>query len=128
VTHGKALHQRVLLLTVENRGVPRVPARERVDLVERPQGLLDVTAHYGFMQSPNLPVVLRALQTYGLDLDPEDVSYYFVRERVVLSDRGGMPAWRKHLFAFLSRNRQDAPESLHLPPDRVIELMLRVEV
>jgi KUP system potassium uptake protein len=128
VTHGKALHQRVILLRVDRSGVPRVPARARIEMHERAAGMLDVTARYGFMQMPNLPVVLRALATYGVDVDPESVSYYFARERVVLSDRPGMARWRKRLYAFMSRNRRDAPESLHLPPERVMEILLRVEV
>jgi KUP system potassium uptake protein len=128
VTHGKALHQRVILLRVDRSGVPRVPARARIEMHERVAGMLDVTARYGFMQMPNLPVVLRALATYGVDVDPESVSYYFARERVVLSDHPGMARWRKRLYAFMSRNRRDAPESLHLPPERVMEILLRVEV
>jgi KUP system potassium uptake protein len=128
VTHGRALHERVLLLTVERRRVPRVPARERIDVRTSVEGILDVTARYGFMQSPNLPVILRALATYGVDVDPENVSYYFARERVVPSARRGMARWRKRLFAFMSRNRRDSPEALRLPPDRVIEILLRVEI
>ena len=68
------------------------------------EGILDVTARATGSCSPRtLPVLLRALATYGVDVDPENVSYYFARERVVPSARRGMARWRKRLFAFLSR-------------------------
>jgi KUP system potassium uptake protein len=39
-----------------------------------------------------------------------------------------MRPWRKHLFAFLSRNALDASKFFHLPPNRVIEVGAQIEL
>jgi KUP system potassium uptake protein len=39
-----------------------------------------------------------------------------------------MAHWRKILFSFLSRNSRAATEFFHLPPNRVVELGLQIEL
>jgi KUP system potassium uptake protein len=36
--------------------------------------------------------------------------------------------WRKDIFSFLSRNARDASKFFHLPPNRVIEVGIQVEL
>ena len=40
----------------------------------------------------------------------------------------GMARWRKHLFAFMSRNAQQATAFFRIPPNRVVELGMQVEI
>jgi len=126
--HYKVLHERVLLLTVITEGVPEVPASKRVDVVELSQGFFGVTAHYGFMETPDIPEVLKACRRFGIDPLPATVSYVLGRNTVLPTGRAAMARWRKGLFAFLSRNARPAGSFFQLPPNRVIELGAQLEL
>jgi KUP system potassium uptake protein len=126
--HYKVLHERVLLLTVITEGVPEVPASKRVDVVELSQGFVGVTAHYGFMETPDIPEVLKACRRFGIDPLPATVSYVLGRNTVLPTGRAAMARWRKGLFAFLSRNARPAGSFFQLPPNRVIELGAQLEL
>ena len=64
----------------------------------------------------------------GLVADAARTTYYLGRETLVPSKRKGMMRWRKQLFAFVSRNAQSAPLYFGLPPNRVVELGMQVEI
>ena len=127
--HNQVLHQRDVLLTVVTERVPRVPPSERVEVAELREGFFQVIVHYGFMESPNVPAALRACRRSGLDLDLETVTFYLGRETLLARRRRqGMARWRERLFAFMARNATRATAFYRLPPERVVELGLQVEV
>ena len=39
-----------------------------------------------------------------------------------------MAGWRKALFAFLSRNARPASDFFEIPPDRVVEIGMQIEL
>jgi KUP system potassium uptake protein len=125
--HNKTLHQTVILLSVQTRGVPDVPADQRVTFEPLGQGFYRLVASYGFMQSPNVPAVLGSLSERGVPIAPMSTSYYLGHERLVLTGPTKMPRWRKKLFAFMSRNARSATEFFHIPPNRVLELGAQIE-
>jgi KUP system potassium uptake protein len=125
--HNKSLHQTVILLSVQTRGVPEVPDEERVAFEPLSQGFFRVVASYGFMQSPDVPAVLASLAERDVPVAPMSTSYYLGHERLVLTGPTRMPRWRKKLFAFLSRNARSATEFFHIPPNRVLELGAQIE-
>jgi KUP system potassium uptake protein len=86
--------------------------------------------HYGFMQFPNIPQALRRAKDFGLHIDPETVTYYIGRETLVSGTKHGrsMWAWREKLFAFLSRNALRATDFYQIPPDRTMELGIRLQL
>jgi KUP system potassium uptake protein len=129
LAHNRALHERVILLTTIIEEVPRVPAAERLELAELPCGFFGVVAHYGFMQSPNIPVALRGCESLGLKVDLDTTTYYLSRASLIPSDeRPGMALWRDHLFAFMSRNSARPAAFFNLPAEDVIELGIQVEI
>src|ERR1043165_407391 len=85
-------------------------------------GFWAVTAHYGFMQSPDLMQVLRSCKARGLELVESDTSFYLGRETLLSTDSKGMSMWRKRLFRFLSRNSRSATDFFALPANRVVEI------
>ena len=50
------------------------------------------------------------------------------KERIVVTAKGGMSIWREHIFAFLSKNAENAADFFQLPPDRVYEVSQVVEI
>jgi KUP system potassium uptake protein len=127
--HAKSLHQRVLLLSIITEHVPILRRRDRVACRDLGQGILHVVAHFGFMQSPRVPDVLRQVRRLtGLELELHDTSFFLGRETLLATGRSGMWRWRVALFAFLSRNAHTATEFFGLPPGRVVELGMQIEL
>jgi KUP system potassium uptake protein len=126
--HNKVLHEQIALLSVVTDDVPVVPRAQRVKVERLREGFFRVTAHYGFMQSPRVTDVLRACNEAGLHTKPEDTSFYLGREKLVITRNPGMAGWRKVIFAFLSRNARPATDFFKLPPDRVVEMGMQLEL
>jgi KUP system potassium uptake protein len=125
--HNKMLHETVVLLSVQTRGIPEVREDHIMTFEPLGQGFYRVVANYGFMQSPNIPHVLAMAAARGVSIPPMDTSYYLGRERLVLTGHAKMSRWRKALFAIMSRNARSATEFFQIPPNRVIELGAQIE-
>jgi KUP system potassium uptake protein len=121
------LHETVVLLSVQTRGIPEVPPEHRLGLEKMGHGFFRLVANYGFMQSPNIPELLAMAAAQGVAVPPMDTSYYLGRERLVLTGQAKMSRWRKSLFALMSRNARSATEFFQIPPNRVIELGAQIE-
>ncbi|WP_441288093.1 potassium transporter Kup [Sorangium sp. KYC3313] len=127
VKHNQVLHEQVVLLSIQVTNVPEVPAERRTTVIPRGEGIYQVTACYGFMQTPNAPSVLEGCKRHGLDIDLGRTSYYLGRETLLTTGRSKMSRWRKGLFAFISRNARPATAYFGLPPNRVVELGMQVD-
>jgi KUP system potassium uptake protein len=127
--HNKSLHERVVLLSIITEHVPGIRRRERVECRDLGQGIYHVVAHYGFMQSPRVPDILRQFRRLtGLEVGLMETSFYLGRETLIATGRSGMWRWRAALFSFLSRNSHTATEFFGLPPGRVVELGMQIEL
>jgi len=87
-----------------------------------------VVAHYGFMEAPNVRHILAKGKEEGLDLDVVNTSFFLGRETLLATRQPGMARWRKHLFALMARNAQQATAFYRIPPNRVVELGAQVEL
>jgi KUP system potassium uptake protein len=128
--HNRVLHERVVVLTVEARNVPRVPASERVQIERLPLGFWRVTAAFGFMEEPRVvPILHRIAHECEIgELDPDQISFYVGREVPIPVEHVGMSVWRSRLFAVMSQNALRISSYLHVPHARVIELGVEVEL
>ncbi len=126
--HNQVLHEQLIFLTVLAMHVPEVPERERVEVEPLPHGFYRVTVRYGFMQDPDVPRALAACKGFGLTIDLPRTSYYLGRETLLPSGRSNMATWRKSLFAFISRNARPATAYFGLPPNRVLELGMQIDL
>jgi KUP system potassium uptake protein len=126
--HNKVLHKQVVILSITTDAVPEVPDHQKVRLKRFEQGFWAVTAHYGFMESPDVMDILRRCRARGLETEPGDTSFYLGRETLILKRGGqGMADWRKYLFRFLSRNARSATDFFSIPPNRVVEIGAQIE-
>ena len=127
--HNQMLHQTVVLLSVISENMPEVPVADRLQFKDLGQGFYHLGAHYGFMQTPNVPDVLqRAAALYDIPYEPGRTSYYLGRETLLATKKSGMHTWRKMLFAFISRNSRSATQYFCIPPDRVVELGMQIDL
>ena len=126
--HNKVLHERVLFVNVKNEDVPEIAADKRIELTELAPGIHRVSLHYGFLESPNIPRALEDLNALGVKFDPMTASYFLGRELLVAATVPKMPLWRLWLFLVMARNAVPVTEFFRIPPDRVVELGVRVAI
>jgi KUP system potassium uptake protein len=126
--HNKVLHEKVVILTIVTDDVPKVEKRHRIHFREFGPSFWAVTAHYGFMQTPRISEILRLCRQLGLDLREEQCSFYLGRESLVPGRVRAMSGWRRRLFAFLSKNARPPTDFFGLPPNRVLELGMQIEL
>jgi KUP system potassium uptake protein len=126
--YNKVLHEHVVTLMVTTQPVPHVPEEQRVVVRSLGQGVFDVVARYGFMEDPNVPEALTRAKEHGLDLDEGDVTYFLGRETLIVTRTPGMAMWREKLFVLMARNAVRATTFFRLPPERVVELGVQVEI
>ncbi|MEO8196860.1 MAG: potassium transporter Kup [Thermoanaerobaculia bacterium] len=126
--HNRILHETVIIFTIVTEGIPEVPKRDRIEVRVLAHGFSEVVAHYGFMQTPNVPLALRRAAEMGLKFNPDAVSYFLGRETLLTTGKSGMARWRKSLFVYLALNARPANAFFRIPPNRVIELGAQVEI
>jgi KUP system potassium uptake protein len=126
--HNKVLHERVVLLTVATEGVPWYSNANRIEVSTYPHAFYRVIAHFGFMESPDVPAILAACASQGLSFDPMDTSFFLGRDSLVPAVKSNMPLWRERLFLWLWRNASSATDFFRLPPNRVVEMGSQTEV
>jgi KUP system potassium uptake protein len=128
--HNKVLHERVVLLTVAIEEVPYVSAERRVIHKDFGDNISQVVLHFGFMDTPDIPKTLAnaSLAQLGFFYDVFQITYFVSRETVIPVDTPDMVIWRKHLYAWMTRNASGAAEFFQLPRNRVVELGAQVEV
>jgi KUP system potassium uptake protein len=126
--YNKVLHRQVIILTVTTVPKPHVPPEERVSMELLGHDLFNVRLQYGFMEDPDVPAALMQVREQGLPLDPIDLTYFLGRETIIVTRGEGMALWREKLFVFMSRNAVRATAFFRLPPERVVELGVQVEI
>ena len=126
--HNHVLHERVLLLTVVTSDVPHVAEEDRIEVEPLGQGFFRVTLRYGFMEEPDVPQALVAGAAHGVPIDVGHTTFFLGMETLLSTEREGMPRWRERLFAVMSRNAVRATSFFRIPPERVVELGMQIEL
>lgn len=75
-----------------------------------------------------MPEGLLQAREKGLPLDTDDLTYFLGRETILVTHRKGMAMWREKLFVLMARNAVRATAFFRLPPERVVELGVQVEM
>ena len=126
--YNKVLHTHVVILMVVTRPVPHVAEAERYVVREAGAGVFELTLAYGFMEDPDVPDALQRAHEHGLAIDDADVTYFLGRETLIATRAPGMALWRERLFVLMARNAGRATAFFRLPPERVVELGVQVEL
>jgi KUP system potassium uptake protein len=129
VRHNRALHQRVVVLSVLTESRPRVQWPERLSVVQEGEAFWRVTAHFGFMQRPDIPLVLKEAQQHGCQVLLDDVTYYVGHENILHRRQGAaLPRWQEALFAAMMRNSSHVTDYFRLPGEEVVEIGRQISI
>jgi hypothetical protein len=87
-----------------------------------------VTAHFGYMDVPDVPRVLAQLDPSRLEcpVDFGDATFFVSTIDLFLGRPDGMARWRKHLFIATSHIAADASDYFQLPRDRTVMVGARI--
>ena len=126
--HNHVLHEKVIVLSIRTTDVPAVAAAKRVELQDLGQGFHRVLAFYGFMETPNVPDIMERVSCMGLHTELFETTFFLGRETLLTTGSSKMSHWRKSLFTFMARNAQTPMAYFGLPPNRVVEMGVQVEL
>ncbi|WP_193561355.1 potassium transporter Kup [Mycolicibacterium hodleri] len=132
VEHSHVRHDHVVIMTIETEPVPRVPEDERVEvdaLGYAQDGIVHVTARFGYMEPSDVPAALRLLDSAETEgpISVDDASYFLSKLELAAGPAPTMAPWRKRLFIATSYLTADAADYFHLPHDRTVVMGSRIE-
>jgi KUP system potassium uptake protein len=133
VEHNHVRHEHVIILAVETLPVPRVPASDRMEvdaLGYAHDGIIHVTANFGYMETPHVAETLRQLDPAHTEgaIVIDEASYFLSKLELTKGTAKTMAGWRKRLFIATSYLSADAAEFFRLPRDRTVVMGERIEV
>ena len=125
--HNRVVHEENVFLTVRTEEVPHVPEAERCRVEDLGHGFFRVIGRYGFMEDPDVPALLRSVAD-RIDVEPLRTTYFLSRSAVLSRRKGAAARFLDKLYIFLSQNAQVPTGFFRLPPNRVIEVGMQVEI
>lgn len=133
VEHNRVLTEHVVILAIVTLPVPRIPDAERAEidaLGYGEDGIIHVTANFGYMETPNIPAMLGLLDPTKTEgpITVDDASYFLSKIELKKGAAPTMASWRKSLFIATSHMTADAAEYFGLPGERTVIMGSRVEV
>ncbi|NDH63961.1 MAG: potassium transporter Kup [Alphaproteobacteria bacterium] len=128
LTHNEALHENVILLTIQIEDEPFVAPEARRGVVDLGNGIHRVVLRYGFMEKPDVGLDIAGLSASGIPVDPAHTSYFIGRNSIVGGDHPLLPQWQQKLFLILARFSTSPGDFFGLPANRVVELGGRLEI
>jgi KUP system potassium uptake protein len=134
VEHSHALHEKVVIFSIEPVSVPHVDPEDRFVVSLIGHGLFrvfHVVDRVGYRDRLNIPQALALARKQGLlerNLDLEQASYFVSKITITPTDVPGMKPWRKDLFVAMARNAASPIQAFCLPGDRTVMMGSQVFV
>jgi KUP system potassium uptake protein len=132
VERNHALHERVIIVSIETKRVPHVHHADRLgfdELGHASDGITGLTLRCGFQDSLDVPAMLDlAIEQRLLErtVDLQSASYFLSQITIVPTRASGMNRWRKRLFLVLARNAATPVVYFRLPDERTVTVGERV--
>jgi len=134
VEHNHVLHEHVIIVSLVTQRVPHVPDADRLvvdGLGDPTDGIVRLSAHFGFQDAPYIPATLRLAAERDLlegDVDLANVSYFLSHVNIVRTDAPGLHPWRKRLFLTMAQTAPPPVDYFGLPDTRTVIMGERVDL
>ena len=122
-THS--MDERIVLLTIIPTTDPYVTTGSRVHIERLSEGLVRITARFGFMEKLELRPIVEACGA-DLDIGSNDTTFYSADPQIVAVRRGFFQSWQRSIFMILRRNSRSVTTSLGIPADAHAKLCFEV--
>jgi KUP system potassium uptake protein len=127
VNQTGALYETLVILSILTSDVPEMEESKRIEISNLGYGVYRVTAHYGFMEAPDIPQIMSMVKSRGLRINLDEVTYYLGRISLVRDEKSSIPRWRRFLFTFMLRNSLSGSSYLNIPPSKVMEIGVQMQ-
>ena len=141
--HNKVLHDHIIVVTLtvdDTRAF--VKNDERVTITTHGHGfvlvgnrnefppVMRITGRFGFREKQDIyPILDAAYEELKINPNPMEVTYFLSRETIVRAEKNiSLNTVQEKLFEVLNRNALSATAYFNLPPGRVVELGMQVEL
>jgi len=124
----KVLNEDVILLKPEIMDEPKVPADKRIEVEDLGEGITKLIVHFGFMENPNIPNILKNEEISGKSIDLEKVVYYIEYPRMVYGGNWNRKKFIAKVYSFMAKNAANPIAFFGIPLDQVLEVGVRVHL
>jgi len=128
IKHNKVIHETNIVVSVITSHFAKVPEAQRIMIQPLSSDMTRVFVNYGFMETPNIPKELILAQSQGLDVDMDTVTYFLGRRSIVADPHRGLPLWQDNIYLAMMKSSTNATDFYRLPPDKVVELGIRMTI
>jgi KUP system potassium uptake protein len=128
IEHNRVVHERVIILNIEIADTPRQDPVRRVDIEEVLPGVYEITARFGFMETPDVAQALKSCRTRGMRVFSEDSSFFVGRHLVRARQLPGFKGLQRRFFAAMQSHSTQAAEFFRMPYKGVVVLNTAVEI
>ena len=129
VKHNRALQEHLFVLNAVGESVPWIKDSERLVVSEVQPNYWRATAHFGFMEKPDIPAVLKQACAQNCSLNLSDVVYYVGHGTIVPGDRArGLAKFQQALYIAMERTSVHVSDFFRLPEDNVVLIGRRVAI
>ncbi|MGH2842114.1 MAG: KUP/HAK/KT family potassium transporter, partial [Solirubrobacteraceae bacterium] len=134
VEHTHTLHEKVVIVSVDNVSIPHVERAERFTVQQLGHGrykVVHVVVRVGYHEKLNVPEALAGCRKQGLlprNLDLEHASYFVSRITITPTPARPLQAVGKELFIMMARNAASPIDHFELPTNRTVMVGSRVEL
>jgi KUP system potassium uptake protein len=128
IEHNRVVHERVIILNIEIAHTPRQDPVRRVDIEEILPGVYEITARFGFMETPDVAQALKSCRTRGMRVFSEDSSFFVGRHLVRARPLPGFKGLQRRFFARMQSHSTQAAEFFRMPYKGVVVLNTAVEI
>jgi KUP system potassium uptake protein len=126
--HNHVVHERVIILNIEIADTPRQDPVRRVEIEEVLPGVYEITARFGFMETPDVAQALKSCRTRGMRVFSEDSSFFVGRHLVRARQLPGFKGLQRRFFAAMQSHSTQAAEFFRMPYKGVVVLNTAVEI
>jgi KUP system potassium uptake protein len=129
VKHNRALQEHLFVLNAVGESVPWINNSERLVVREVQPNYWRGTAHFGFMERPDIPAVLKQACVQNCALNLSDVVYYVGHGTIVSGEKvSGLAKCQQALYIAMERNSVHVSDFFRLPDDNVVLIGRRVAI
>jgi KUP system potassium uptake protein len=128
IEHNKVVHERVIILNIEIAHTPRQDPVRRVEIEEILPGIYEITARFGFMETPDVSQAMKSCRTRGMRVFSEDSSFFVGRHLVRARPIPGWKGLQRRVFASMQRHSTQAAEFFRMPYRGVVILNTAIEL
>lgn len=128
IKHNKALHEQVVVMSVQATSIPFVDPEDQVTVTDLGDNFWSLSARHGFLQSADVPRMLRIAGEQGLETSEGTTTFYLGRTIITPRGRSPMPGFQKRIFCALAQISSNNPLYFSIPPGRMVELGIQVDI